>query len=73
MSFMNKMASDNYNGIKISTVEPDPRTYMTSAPVKIQVKERTSIKVTPKDYGWICPVCGRGNAPWNPTCECKKE
>ena len=19
-------------------------------------------------YGWICPVCGRGNAPWNSCC-----
>lgn len=22
--------------------------------------------------GWICPVCGRGNAPWNPTCDCER-
>lgn len=22
-------------------------------------------------YGWICPVCGRGNAPWNSCCPCK--
>lgn len=21
--------------------------------------------------GWVCPVCGRGNAPWNSTCSCK--
>ena len=20
--------------------------------------------------GWICPVCGRGNAPWSATCPC---
>ncbi len=18
--------------------------------------------------GWVCPVCGKGNAPWMPTC-----
>ena len=21
-------------------------------------------------HGWICPVCGRGNAPFNPSCPC---
>ena len=20
--------------------------------------------------GWTCPVCGRGNAPWSPSCSC---
>lgn len=24
----------------------------------------------PTQVGWKCPVCGRGNAPWNPTCQC---
>lgn len=23
------------------------------------------------DKGWICPVCGRGLAPWVSTCPCK--
>lgn len=23
------------------------------------------------NYGWICPVCGRGNAPHSSTCACK--
>lgn len=22
-------------------------------------------------YDWVCPVCGRGNAPWNSCCPCK--
>jgi len=22
-------------------------------------------------YGWVCPVCGRGNAPFNRSCPCK--
>lgn len=20
--------------------------------------------------GWVCPKCGRGNAPWKGTCDC---
>ena len=25
----------------------------------------------PKNYGWICPVCGRGNSPFTSTCPCR--
>lgn len=25
----------------------------------------------PLTYGWLCPTCGRGNAPTNATCPCK--
>ena len=25
-----------------------------------------------KPKGWICPKCGTVNAPWKPTCDCKK-
>lgn len=21
-------------------------------------------------YGWTCPACGRGNAPWKSQCDC---
>ena len=24
----------------------------------------------PPQQGWICPKCGRVNAPWMPTCDC---
>ena len=24
----------------------------------------------PPQQGWICPICGRVNAPWMPTCGC---
>lgn len=23
-----------------------------------------------KNYGWVCPNCGRGNSPWTNTCPC---
>lgn len=25
----------------------------------------------PVVYGWVCPVCGRGNGPYTNTCPCK--
>ena len=25
------------------------------------------------DVGWICPRCGKVNAPWKPTCDCTGE
>ncbi len=21
-------------------------------------------------YGWVCPLCGKANAPWNRDCSC---
>ncbi len=33
--------------------------------------ENTSEKNKFYNYGWICPVCGRGNSPSTPTCPCK--
>lgn len=33
--------------------------------------ENTSEKSNGGLYGWICPVCGRGNSPYNSTCPCK--
>lgn len=26
-----------------------------------------------KQYGWICPVCGRGLSPWTHVCPCYEE
>lgn len=31
------------------------------------------IAVNSNKNGWVCPVCGRGNAPWNKECDCYKE
>lgn len=31
------------------------------------------VNTRPQDnppVGWRCPVCGRGNSPWNATCPC---
>ena len=25
-------------------------------------------RTDPVQKGWLCPACGKGNAPWNPTC-----
>lgn len=30
----------------------------------------SDIKWQPISVGWICPVCGRGNAPDTPYCSC---
>ena len=30
-------------------------------------------KFYPSSYGWICPVCGRGNAPTAHTCPCRPQ
>lgn len=30
----------------------------------------SDIKWQPIPIGWICPVCGRGNAPDTPFCNC---
>lgn len=28
--------------------------------------------IPPLQTGWLCPACGRGNAPMNMTCPCKE-
>lgn len=25
----------------------------------------------PRQYGWVCPLCGRANAPWLSQCPCQ--
>lgn len=36
---------------------------------KLTVEAAPPIK-PPMQYGWICPKCGRANAPWSATCPC---
>lgn len=26
----------------------------------------------PRQYGWICPLCGKANAPWLNQCPCEQ-
>jgi len=48
-------------------------TTSTSTPIDPE-PSRTAIDTTPTPvvgiYGWICPLCGRGNAPFTSTCPC---
>lgn len=53
------------NDESTSAIDNIPFTSTTGTPINI-----SSPKVG-GSYGWICPVCGRGNAPWNSCCPCK--
>jgi hypothetical protein len=38
------------------------------------LRKKTELEKAPAvfvQYGWLCPACGRGNAPMNMTCPCK--
>lgn len=59
----------------------DPETIVTGpGTVKTGVKNCSSTAGTstsesatvnpPMSYGWVCPKCGRVNAPWKSTCDC---
>ena len=45
------------------TIEKDTETNNSTSAAVNNVKSA--------NYGWICPVCGRGNAPWNSSCSCR--
>lgn len=48
-------------------------TLATSTPSKSTTGQINSESVTinpPMSYGWICPKCGRVNAPWKDHCDC---
>ena len=47
------------------TIEKDTVTNNTSTAINNTSHRKNT------DYGWICPVCGRGNAPWNSSCSCR--
>lgn len=34
-------------------------------------EEREKAPAVFVQYGWLCPACGRGNAPMNMNCPCK--
>ena len=55
-------------------------TYTTGKPIEIKAPEwkigdkieiNSPITTTaPMAYGWVCPRCGRVNAPWTSQCDC---
>ena len=58
MSFMNNIDKGNN------------MTKQTSTAIEQETaKQETAIKFG--NYGWICPVCGRGNSPFTTTCICR--
>ena len=50
----------------------------TTTTDKVQVGTSTTTTSTsttvrtppPTEYGWVCPKCGRANAPWKSFCDC---
>ena len=61
---MNSTTNGNYAcpkcGIVVNDLEYRPQNCDTSLPQDFDKKE-----------GWICPVCGRGIAPWVDYCPCQ--
>ena len=55
------------NDESTSAIDNIPFTSTTGKPTTSETINTGS----PIIYGWICPVCGRGNAPWNSCCLCK--
>ena len=43
----------------------------TSKTIKITNLATDEELTNPKLYGWICPICGRGNSPFTTTCMCR--
>ena len=49
-------------------------TYTTGDPIEIEapswkIGDKVEIN-SPINYGWVCPCCGRVNAPWAAQCSC---
>lgn len=37
----------------------------------LKFKETVYEREVGGNVGWVCPVCGRGNAPWAAVCSCR--
>lgn len=50
---------------KDKKIKPEDWKDKKENPVKEEIKNKST-----GPYGWICPVCGRGLAPWVSVCGC---
>jgi hypothetical protein len=53
---------------KTGLISPEERTALAALDAALAEPEKVTV---PMQYGWLCPACGRGNAPLAQTCPCK--
>ena len=55
-----------------TTTAKIPRHCITcGSPSGVHLSWCPALATAPAQTGWLCPACGRGNAPINMTCPCK--
>lgn len=37
-----------------------------------ELNDGSLLTVGSSERGWVCPLCGKANAPWKPECDCHK-
>ena len=63
--------NDTYNTTTTTTTTGEPIEIKAPAwKIGDKVEINSPITVEPINYGWVCPCCGRVNAPWAAQCSC---